>query len=115
MKTIINLMMVCSFLFGTTTFAQNDFKKTETFKVYGNCEMCKSNIEGSLKKKDGIYSKHWDTNTKMITLTYDSTKITLSQIHQKIANAGYDTELAKAPDDAYGKLHSCCQYERPKK
>ena len=77
--------------------------------------MCKETIEGALKKKDGVFKKNWSPETKMITVTYDASKITLEQIHQKIADVGYDTDLAKAKDETYNKLHGCCQYERPKK
>jgi len=97
-----------------TAFAQTTDKKTETFKVYGNCGMCKNTMEGALKKKDGVLSKSWDTKTKMITVTYDPSKITLTQIQQKIASVGYDTDSIKANDETYNKLHTCCQYERKK-
>ena len=95
--------------------AQSRNKKTETFKVYGNCEMCKSKIEGSLKKKDGIISKEWDVESKILKVTYDTTKTTLKDIHQKIADVGYDNELIKAKDETYNKLHGCCKYDRSQK
>lgn len=111
-KLMVSIM--CALAIHVSAFAQTD-KKTETFKVYGNCGMCKSTMEGSLKKKDGVLSKSWDTKTKMITVTYDPSKITLAQIQQKIADVGYDTDSIKAKDETYNKLHACCQYERPKK
>ena len=49
-----------------------------------------------------------------ITVTYDPKAISLEKIHKKIAAVGYDTELQRAPDEVYEKLHSCCQYERKK-
>jgi len=101
------------FLFGITVARAED-KKTETFKVYGNCGMCKENIEGALKKKDGVSKKEWDKDTKMLTVTYDASKITTTQIKQKIADVGYDTDEIHAKDEAYNKLHKCCQYERAK-
>ena len=119
MKAILKISILTTifcFFFGiNNSHAQTAEKKTETFKVYGNCDMCKETIEGALKKKDGVLKKDWNTKTKMITVTYDPAKITLQQIHQKIADAGYDTDKAKAKDETYNKLHSCCKYERPKK
>lgn len=112
-KLMISIM--CALAIHVTAFAQATDKKTETFKVYGNCGMCKATMEGALKKKEGVLSKSWDTKTKMITVTYDPSKITLTQIQQKIADVGYDTDSIKAKDEAYKKLHACCQYERPKK
>jgi len=81
------------------------------FKVWGNCGMCEKTIEKSLKVK-GVELADWDKNTKIIAVKYDSTKITLIQIHEKIAAVGYDTELKKGNDKAYNNLHSCCQYNR---
>lgn len=118
MKTIkkISILSVISFfIFATNVaFAQTAEKKIETFKVYGNCGMCKETIEGALKKKDGVLKKNWNVETKMVTVTYDASKITLKQIKQNIANAGYDTDEVRAKDETYSKLHGCCQYDRPK-
>lgn len=107
-------LLCCFLLIGIAGMAQTA-TKTDTIKVYGNCNMCKANIEGSLKKKDGVISKDWNKDTKMLVVTYDSSKITIKQIAQKIANVGYDNEYATAPDATYNKLDQCCQYERPKK
>lgn len=108
------LSLVCLLTMSTIIEAQTPAKKTDTVKIYGNCEMCKSTIEGTLKKKDGVLKKDWDTETKMLTVTYDSTKITLNQIMQKVADAGYDSESIRAKDETYNKLAKCCRYERPK-
>jgi mercuric ion binding protein len=110
----IIILLICAFAFHTKVFSQAETKKTETFKVYGNCDQCKSNIEGSLKKKDGVSSKEWNSKTKMLTVTYDASKITRAQIEQKVADVGYDTDAVKAKDETYNKLHKCCQYDRPK-
>ncbi len=86
--------------------------KTETFGVNGNCGMCKTTIEGALKKQKGIASCNWDQSTKKLTVIYDEKIIKLEQIHQMVANAGYDTDKIKASDQAYNKLPGCCKYER---
>jgi mercuric ion binding protein len=85
--------------------------KTETFKVWGNCGMCKKNIEGALKVK-GISKAIWNNDSQMLTVSFDNTKITLEQIHQKIAAVGYDTEKQKGSNEAYNALPACCQYNR---
>ena len=82
-----------------------------TFKVWGNCETCKEAIEGSLKK-DGITTADWNTETKIIAVTYDSTKINLDNIEKTIAAVGYDNVKYKGDDAAYANLPSCCKYER---
>jgi periplasmic mercuric ion binding protein len=107
-------LFFCFFGMVSLAIAQSN-SKTESFKVYGNCGTCKSNIEGSLKKKDGVIKKDWDKETEILTVTYDPAKINLLQIKQKVADAGYDSEEVRAKDEAYFKLHKCCQYDRPKK
>jgi len=82
-----------------------------TFKVWGNCEMCKETIEGSLKS-DGINSTDWNKDTKIISVSFDTTKISLDNIQKNVAAVGYDNEKYKGNDIAYGNLPECCQYDR---
>ena len=88
--------------------------KTETFKVYGNCEMCEKTIEGSLKNVKGIEKADWNKDSKIMEVTFDSEVISLKEIKQKIADVGYDTDEVRSSDKAYNDLPGCCQYERPK-
>jgi len=94
--------------------AQIKNAKTESVKIYGNCEMCEKTIEaaGNLKK---IATVDWNKDTKMATITYDSTKTNQDEILKRIALAGYDSDKFLAPDDVYSKLAGCCQYERVNK
>lgn len=98
----------------TSCEAQVKNAKTETVKIYGNCGMCETTIEtaGNIKK---IAKVDWDKDTKMATITYDSTKTNQDEILKRIALAGYDSDKFLAPDDVYSKLHGCCQYDRVNK
>jgi copper chaperone CopZ len=82
-----------------------------SFKVWGNCEMCKETIEGSLKT-DGIAAADWNTETKIILVSYDSTKINIDVIEKNIAAVGYDNIKYKGDDVAYANLPECCKYDR---
>lgn len=82
-----------------------------TFKVWGNCDMCKETIEGSLKV-EGVTKADWNTESKIMTIAYDDKKITLDKIQKNIASVGYDNEAYKGNDDAYKALPECCQYDR---
>jgi copper chaperone CopZ len=73
---------------------------TSTFKVWGNCEMCKETIEGSLKV-DGIAKADWNKDTKIISVSFDSTKINLDQIQKNVAMVGYDNEKYTGEEKAY--------------
>jgi copper chaperone CopZ len=87
--------------------------KTQNVKVYGNCGMCKTNIETAANKK-GVSKAVWDKDNKTAILTFDSTKTNADAILKNIALAGYDNQNFLAPNDAYNKLVECCQYERKK-
>ena len=98
----------------TIANAQIKNAKTEKVKIYGNCGMCETTIEkaGNLKK---VAQVDWDKDTKIATLTYDSTKTSQDEILKRIALAGYDSEKFLAPDAAYESLAGCCKYEREAK
>lgn len=87
--------------------------ETDTFKVYGNCGMCKATIESALKNVKGIEKAVWNIDTKMMQVTYNKKLISLDGIKKKIAAVGYDTDKFRASDETYGELPGCCQYERP--
>lgn len=115
MKKIQHLMLGMSLLVALTSCATPiKNAKTETYKVAGNCEMCKNTIETAANKK-GISSAEWDEDKKVMSLTYDSKQTSATEILKKVAYAGYDNEQFLAPDDAYAKLPGCCQYDRMKK
>lgn len=110
---LLSLVSFC-FLFCTTLYSQTiSNSKIETFKVWGNCGMCKKNIEKAVKESGSIEAV-WNKSTKIITVTFDSTITTTAIIHKKIADAGYDTSETTADEEAYSNLHKCCRYERKK-
>lgn len=109
MKTLkISSLLVLSMAIATLSFAQT---KTETFKVSGNCGMCKSKIEKAAKEA-GAASAAWDVDSKQLTVKYNSASTNTANIQKKIAGVGYDNAGFKATAEAYDKLHGCCKYER---
>lgn len=112
---IMALMLACSDVkkendTPNTTVVSNGIS-TSTFKVWGNCEMCKETIEGSLKK-EGVNSAEWNTESKIIEVVYNSSKISLDEIQKNIASVGYDNEKYTGDVNAYSNLPGCCQYDR---
>lgn len=104
--------------FGVATTAQTTTKapvqkKTETFKVWGKCDMCKTRIEKAVKS-EGVTSANWDQKTSMLTVTFDPARTSVDALEKKLALVGHDTEKFKASDEAYAKLPECCHYERAK-
>ena len=110
MKNIIFIIAVIAISFSVT--AQNKTIKT-SFKVSGNCGMCKERIETALDSK-GVKMAEWNVDTKMLLIVYDSSKINESQIRAKIVAVGHDVENDKSPDSVYVNLPSCCLYRENK-
>jgi len=92
-----------------TIFGQT---KSEKFKVSGNCGMCESRIEKAALAVDGVSIADWDKDTKMVNVTFDSSKTDIHKVHMSVAKVGHDTQMHKAKDDVYNKLPECCKYER---
>jgi len=95
-----------------TAFAQ--IKKTitdstVTFKVHGLCEQCKKRIEDAVKGK-GVITADWNVDTKMLTLKFNPSAVSLNKIRERILAVGHDVENMKATDEAYNNLPSCCRY-----
>lgn len=108
MKSLRFFSIVVLTFVGGAVFAQS---KTDSIKVLGNCGMCKKRIETALKVP-GVTSADWNVKSKMLTVNYEPSKLTLNEVQQKIADAGHDTPKYKATDAVYSKLPGCCQYER---
>ena len=85
---------------------------TQTYRVNGNCNICKKNIETAVYGEKGIIKAKWNADSLALTVIYDTTKTKRENILQRVANVGYDNESVKANDAAYSKLHTCCQYDR---
>jgi copper chaperone CopZ len=119
MKTYKSILaMVLLAAFGLTTSAQTAAKpagekKTETFKVWGKCDMCKTRIEKAVKA-EGATSADWNIKTSMLTVIFDPAKTSVDALGKKLASIGHDTEKFKASDDVYAKLPDCCHYDRAK-
>ncbi|MEP6699946.1 MAG: TonB-dependent receptor [Bacteroidota bacterium] len=109
MKKYILAILYAVISFAAT--AQKKNIKTEIFKVFGTCEQCKHRIETTLSAY-GTYKADWSVETKMITVSYDSTRLTKAKIQKKLASVGHDTEEFQAENNTYKSLPKCCYYER---
>jgi len=107
MKRIIILFF--SFIIAFTAFAQSDIR-TETFKVQGNCDMCKKRIEEAAFVK-GVKRTEWNKESQVLTVVYRPSKTTGDAIAQQVAKAGHSSEKAEATEKDYKRLPECCQYK----
>jgi hypothetical protein len=113
MKSLKLMLTAALVIIGSTLFAQTTTQQTDTLKVYGECGMCQSRLQKALKL-DGIAAANWNTETKLLTVTYNPAVISNDGIQKKVAAVGHDTERYQADDKVYEKLPGCCHYERKK-
>ena len=59
-------------------------QKTETFKVWGNCDMCKARIEKAVKS-EGATTADWNKNTKILTVTFDPSKTNVDALDKNLS------------------------------
>ena len=109
MKTLYKSLLIFTFIFAQNLSAQTITK--ETFKVKGDCGMCKDRIETTAKETGATYA-NWTKETQELIIEFDSSKISTDEILRKIAAVGHDNERFTAPNDVYEKLAACCHYER---
>ena len=110
MKTRMLNLVALLVLSITTVVAQTE--KKEKFEVAGNCGMCKDRIETAANSVEGVSSAEWNRETKLLEVSYDSSRVNIHKIHMAVADAGHDTKMLKANDIAYNNLPDCCKYER---
>lgn len=102
------ILLGISLLFSTLIFAQ---VTTETYKVNGNCSMCKDRIEKAAKES-GATAASWNSENLNLTVQFDSQLTSAEKILQKIAEVGHDNEKFKTDDSTYKNLPGCCLYDR---
>ena len=106
MKTII---IILSLIFSISVKAQSTVQ-TSSFSVRGNCDECKERIENASDIK-GVKNCVWDEKKQVVTVTYDSKKVTVAEIEKAIAKSGHATQHEKVDPAAYKALPACCKYE----
>jgi periplasmic mercuric ion binding protein len=87
--------------------------KTESFKVWGKCDMCKERIEKTVKA-EGATKAEWNEKSQLLTVAFDPSKTNIDGLSKKLASVGHDTEKYKADDKVYEALPGCCHYDRSK-
>ena len=109
MKSLFTrFFLVISLFIFSLSFAQIT---KNTFKVKGECGMCKDRIETTAKKA-GATSAQWNAETQILTMDFNHSTVTSTEILKKIAEAGNDNEQFKTTQEVYDALPGCCHYDR---
>jgi copper chaperone CopZ len=102
-----SLVLFCALFIGAEIQAQKTIETS--FEVSGICGMCEDRIEGALDVK-GVKMADYDVETNILTIAYNSEKITEDEIHALLNAVGHDTEKSKASKEQYDTVHNCCKY-----
>ena len=113
MKPLQYVLVLLLVFAGERSNAQNKNPVTGdtaiSFKVYGACEQCKERIEKAAKIK-GVKTASWDVDTKILSLVYKPSVVSLEKIEDRIVAVGHDLENKKAKVTVYNALPKCCLY-----
>jgi len=85
--------------------------KQISFKVEGNCGMCKARIEKAANSLDGVTGAFWDENTKQLSMQVSENTSTQTEIERAIAAVGHNTENQTSSSKVYSNLPACCKYK----
>ncbi len=109
LKTILLssiMMLVMSVNLAKAQDATTAELKVKTSAV---CDMCKETMEKHMAFEKGVKKSSLDVESKILTVTYNPTKITPEQIRKAVSKSGYDADEVKADPKAYKKLDACCK------
>ena len=108
-----SLTIIFALLFSFASFSADAQKSTlkESVTVYGNCGMCKTRIEKAAINAGATAAK-WNDESKLLSVSFASSKTSLENIEKAVAAVGHDTKNFSASDEVYNELHGCCQYDR---
>jgi periplasmic mercuric ion binding protein len=92
--------------------AQAQTKPVQTVKISTptvQCEMCKTKIENTLKRYDGIITVNVNYKKKETVVKYYTDRINDEFIKTAIVNIGYDANEQEANPESYKGLPKCCK------
>lgn len=104
------LVLVTLFSVSLTGYSQDKPKKQEVvIQTNAQCGDCKERIENKLNYTKGVIFAEMDLETKKVTVKFKTSKISLDEVKQTIAEIGYNADDVKAVEKAQKALPMCCQ------
>ena len=99
-----NLILIIALFASTLSFGQEMKIQTSA-----ECGSCKTRIEKGLNYTKGVKFAELDLGTKIVTVGFNSKKISETEIKKVISEMGYDADDVKANQVAVKALPMCCQ------
>lgn len=108
-----NILITIFLLSTSAAFAQKSVE-TITIQTSAVCDMCKERIEKEMAFTKGVTAAALDVESAVLTVSYREGKTSPDAIREALNALGYDADDRRAPQEAYDKLHHCCQKPREK-
>lgn len=119
MKHLFSFIIVASLILAGGFFPANAQDEASgekpgesSFRVLGNCGMCKDRIERAAYSVRGVRSAVWDQKAQKLKVHFRPERTNMEEIERAVAKVGHDTENFLTHDEIHANLHSCCIYER---
>ncbi len=113
MKTYIRILFIAflAIMMSSHLTAQDPEPKTKKIKIQTSaiCGMCEERIESNMAFEKGVTSVELDDKTKIVTITYKTSKTDPKKLREAISKLGYDADDVEADPKAYAKLPACCK------
>lgn len=112
MKTVsksLIVLLILSLAISSAVYASVKKSEIATIKTSAICGSCKKRIEKVLLATPGVEEAILNLNTKRVKVKFESSKVTVVQLRQVIADTGYDADEVKKNEEAFNKLPECCQ------
>jgi len=95
----------------TFVSAQDPDPKVKEIKIQTSavCGMCEDRLESNLVFEKGVKSVELDDKTKVLTITYKTSKTDPDKLREAVSKLGYDADDVEADPKAYAKLPACCK------
>ncbi|MDZ7288650.1 MAG: heavy-metal-associated domain-containing protein [candidate division KSB1 bacterium] len=111
MKPLIMLILALGVALGacqkseqTATVSRVDIKVPTI-----QCGSCVKNVKTALEALQGVKTASVDLKTKVAQVSFDAANLTLADLENAIAKAGYDANDTKRDSLAYEDLDACCK------
>lgn len=106
MKKVLLLILMA--VMSLSLFAQQANVQKVTIKTNGTCEHCKKVMMDNVPQWKGVKECTYNLQTSEITISYDASKTSVSDLRTGISKLGYDADNVKADAAARAKLPTCC-------
>ncbi len=104
-----NLLFILTLTFAGIISAQETTTGEVKIQTSAECGSCKTRLEDVLNYTKGVKFAELNLDDKILTVGFNSKKISLDEIKKIISETGYDADNVKANPKSIDRLPTCCK------